>query len=238
MSAFETFSSRWFSIRNQFLDFLFPPRCVGCGRVGAWLCADCLAQIPRVKPPFCTRCGDAVTAPGLCARCQVAPLEIDRIRSAVYFKGTLRQAMHWLKYRGRTVLAVPLGGLMAEYWKQHPTPADVLVPVPLHTDRLRARGYNQAALLAREMARRVGLMVEEQTLVRCRSTSSQVKLNAQQRKQNVHGAFTCSGDGLAGKQVLLIDDVCTTGATLEACAIALRAGGARQVQALTLARAL
>ena len=110
--------------------------------------------------------------------------------------------------------------------------------MPLHADRLHARGYNQAALLAREMARRVGLTVEEQTLLRRRSTSSQVKLNAQQRKKNVHGAFTCSGDGLAGKRVLLIDDVCTTGATLEACAIALRAGGAREVQALTLARAL
>ena len=84
--------------------------------MGTWLCTDCLAQIPRVEPPFCTRCGDAVTAPGLCARCQTAPLEIARIRSVVYFEGALRQAMHWLKYRGRTALAVPLGGLMAEYW--------------------------------------------------------------------------------------------------------------------------
>ncbi len=238
VTTVETLGLRWVSLYNQFLDFLFPPRCVGCGRVGAWLCPDCLAQIPRVKPPFCTRCGDAVTTPGLCARCQVAPLEIDRIRSAVYFEGALRHAMHWLKYRRRTALAVPLGGLMAEYWEQHPMPADVLVPVPLHADRLRTRGYNQAALLAREMARRLGLAVEEQTLLRCRSTSSQVKLDARQRKQNVHGAFVCSGDGLAGKRVLLIDDVCTTGATLEACTIALRAGGARQVQALTLARAL
>ncbi|OQY19335.1 MAG: ComF family protein [Chloroflexi bacterium] len=225
-------------MRNQFLDLLFPPRCVSCGQVGTWLCAECLDQIPRVEPPFCTRCGDRVGAAGLCVRCRTAPLQIDRIRSAVYFEGALRQAMHWLKYRSRTALAKPLGGLMAAYWEQHPMPADVLVPVPLHADRLRARGYNQAALLAREMAHRVGLTVEEQTLVRQRSTSSQVKLGAKQRKQNVHGAFSCSGDGLADKRVLLIDDVCTTGATLEACAIAVRAGGARAVQALTLARAL
>jgi len=155
----------------------------------------------------------------------------------VYFEGALRKAMHWLKYRGRTALADPLGGLMAEYWAQHPMQFDVIVPVPLHADRLRKRGYNQAALLARQMARRVGLMEEEQTLVRQRSTSRQVDLNAKQRKQNVRDAFHCSGDGLAGKQILLIDDVCTTGATLEACAIALLAGGARNVQALTLARA-
>ena len=116
-------------------------------------------------------------------------------------------------------------------------PADVVVPVPLHTARLRERGSNQAALLAREMARRVGLVVEEQTLVRWRVTAPQVELDARQRKENVRDAFRCSGDALAGKQVLLIDDVYTTGATLEACAVALYEGGARDVRALTLARA-
>jgi len=237
VSVIEAFGSRWLGFRGQFLDLLFPPRCVGCGRVGAWLCADCLDQIPRVEPPFCTRCGDKATDDGLCARCQTSPLQIDCIRSAVYFEGTLRQAVHWLKYRGRTALAQPMGGLLAEYWMQHPMPADVVVPVPLHADRLRERGYNQAALLAREMAGRAGLAMDEQTLTRQRSTSPQTELDAKQRKQNVHDAFRCSGEGLAGKQVLLIDDVCTTGATLEACAVALCAGGARSVQALTLARA-
>ncbi|MFQ6099724.1 MAG: ComF family protein [Anaerolineae bacterium] len=145
--------------------------------------------------------------------------------------------MHRLKYRGRTVLAEPLGGLMAAYWTQHPMSADLVVPVPLHPARLRERGYNQAALLAREMARRTGLVVEEQALIRQRATAPQVELNARQRKENVRDAFRCSGNSLAGKRVLLIDDVCTTGATLEACAVALYAGGARDVQALTLARA-
>ena len=115
-------------------------------------------------------------------------------------------------------------------------PADVIVPVPLHTARLRERGYNQASLLAHEMACRVGLTLNEQTLVRRRATASQVKLDARQRKENVRDAFRCSDDTLAGKQVLLIDDVCTTGATLAACAVALHEGGARSVQALTLAR--
>ena len=117
-------------------------------------------------------------------------------------------------------------------------PADVLIPVPLHAARQRERGYNQAGLLAREMARRVGLAVDEQTLVRQRATSPQVGLDAVQRGQNVRDAFHCAKSGLAGKQVLLVDDVCTTGATLEACAIALcEEGAARGVQALTLARA-
>jgi len=145
--------------------------------------------------------------------------------------------MHWFKYRGRTVLAEPLGELMAAYWTQHPMPIDVVVPVPLHAARLRERGYNQAALLAHEMARRVGLTVDERVLLRQRATAPQVELDAEQRKENVQQAFRCSGNGLKGRRVLLIDDVCTTGATLEACAIALYDGGAREVRALTLARA-
>jgi ComF family protein len=155
----------------------------------------------------------------------------------VYFEGALREALHQLKYRGHTALAEPLGNLMAVYWMQHTIPADVVVPVPLHAARLRERGYNQAALLARAMAQRIGLPLDERTLVRERATAPQVDLDARQRKENVHDAFRCSDRTLAGRQVLLVDDVCTTGATLEACAVALYEGGARGVQALTLARA-
>ena len=173
----------------------------------------------------------------LCTRCQASPLQIECIRSVVYFEGHLRKAVHELKYNGCTALAEPLGGLMATYWSQRSMQADVVVPVPLHAARLRERGYNQAALLAREMACRVGLAVDERTLVRHRATAPQVELDAKQRKENVHDAFYCSGDGLAGRHVLLVDDVCTTGSTLEACAAALYEGDARGVQALTLARA-
>ena len=237
MSVIETFRLHWDGLRDQFLSLLFPPRCVGCRRTGAWLCVECLDQIPLVEPPFCARCGDRVVADGLCARCQSSPLQIERIRSAAYFEGVLRKAMHGFKYRRRTALAGPLGGLMAACWAQHSMPVDVIVPVPLHAARLRQRGYNQAALLAREMARRVGLVVDERTLVRQRATAPQIKLDARQRKENVRDAFYCSCNALAGRRVLLIDDVCTTGATLEACAVALYEGGARSVQALTLARA-
>ncbi len=149
----------------------------------------------------------------------------------------LREAVHRLKYNGCTALAEPLGDLMATYWMRNAMPSDIVVPVPLHADRLRERGYNQAALLARALARRVGLTLDEQTLVRKRATAPQVDLDAEQRQENVRDAFLCTGDRLANKRVLLIDDVCTTGATLEACAVALYQGGARSVQALTLARA-
>jgi ComF family protein len=173
----------------------------------------------------------------LCARCRTSPLQIERIRAAVYFEGALREAIHHLKYKGHTALVKPLGNLMATYWQQHPMPADVVVPVPLHAIRLHERGYNQAALLARELTQQAGLTLDERMLVRKRATAPQVKLSAKERRENVHDAFYCCDDGLAGKRVLLIDDVCTTGATLEACAIALHESGARSVQALTLARA-
>jgi ComF family protein len=238
VSIIETVGLRWGGLCSQCLDLLFPPRCIRCRQVGAWLCAECLDQIPRVEPPFCSRCGDAVVDGELCDRCRTSPLRVECIRSAVYFEGALREAIHHLKYHGRTALAEPLGGLMATYWLQNPMPVDVLVPVPLHTARLRERGYNQAALLAREMGLQVGLAVDEQTLIRQRATAPQVELDAVQRRENVRDAFHCSGNGLVGKRVLLIDDVCTTGATLEACAIALYdEGETGGVQALTLARA-
>jgi ComF family protein len=164
-------------------------------------------------------------------------MQIERIRSVVYLEGAVREAIHQFKYDGRTVLVEPLVDLMAAYWTEHPMSVDVVVPVPLHAARLRERGYNQAALLARELARRIGLPLNERVLVRQRATTPQVGLDARQRRENVQDAFSCSSNDLAGKRVLLIDDVCTTGATLEACAVALYGGGAGSVQALTLARA-
>lgn len=233
----ETVSLRWRSCWNQFLDLVLPPRCIDCRRLGVWLCPECISRFPRVEAPVCARCGGTVVTDGLCARCRTSPLQIECIRSVIYFEGTLREAVHLFKYSGRTVLAEPMGDLMAAYWRQNPMPVDVVVPVPLHTARLRERGYNQAALLAREMARRAGLAVDAEVLVRQRATASQVDLDAQQRRENVRAAFRCSSDRLAGQRVLLIDDVCTTGATLEACSVALSEGGVRSVQALTLARA-
>lgn len=149
----------------------------------------------------------------------------------------MREAIHRLKYSNSRDLAAPLGEMMVTYWQDVHLPTDVIVTVPLHARRLRQRGYNQAALLARELGRGVGLPVLENALIRVRDTSPQVDLNAKERKENVRGAFHCPDDRLAGKNVLLVDDVYTTGATLEACSMALKQRGVRTVWALTLARA-
>jgi len=147
----------------------------------------------------------------------------------------LREAIHRFKYQNMRGLAEPLGELLASYVVEHSLPASVLVPVPLHPARLAERGYNQAALLAREMGRRLDLPVVENSLLRVRATRQQVGLNAEERQANVAGAFACRDAQLAGQQVLLIDDVYTTGATLTACGAALAAIGAASIWGLTLA---
>lgn len=222
-------------IKRGLLDLLFPPRCVGCRETGSLLCAKCRDEFELLEPPFCPHCGRPRTNGRLCPLCQRDPLRIDGVRSVAYFDGTLREAIHRFKYSNLQDLAIPLGKLMGDYWEKSPLPAEIIVPVPLHTDRLRERGYNQAALLARELGKNIGLPVSENSLVRVRATRPQVDLNAQERKENVSDAFRSSNVDLRAKRVLLVDDVCTTGATLEACSIALRQVGVRSVWALTLA---
>ncbi|MDY7039964.1 MAG: ComF family protein [Chloroflexota bacterium] len=127
---------------------------------------------------------------------------------------------------------------MANYLQENPITAEAIVPVPLHPTRERTRGYNQSALLARRITEATELPICENLLARVQATSPQVELGAEERRQNVHGAFQCQSGAARGRRILLIDDVCTTGATLEACSQALRADGATSVWALTLARAL
>ncbi len=223
-------------IKRALLDLLFPPRCVGCGKAGTWFCEECYAQIEFIQPPLCPRCGRPTIGGRLCFLCQRDPLRIDGIRAVAYFEGPLRKAIHRFKYDNLRDLAVPLGRLLAVYLERDPLPAEVIVPVPLHPKRLRERGYNQSALLARRLGELTGLPLLEGSLLRVRETAPQVELSAQERKENVRDAFACVDEQVAGKRVLLIDDVCTTGATLEACSIALAQRRPRSVWALTLAR--
>lgn len=188
----------------------------------------------------------------MCDSCRQAPLAIDGIRSVLRFEGSTRQVIHRFKYGNRPVLATPLAGLMAEYWREQPLPTDVIVPVPLHVARQRQRGYNQAHLLANALGHHIGLPVSGDVLWRVRPTPAQVGLSMAERRANVRGAFasldTANAQGssiigvnpvhpIRGHRVLVVDDVCTTGATLEACSLALRAAGAASVWGLTVARA-
>ena len=149
----------------------------------------------------------------------------------------MQQAIYKLKYGNIRALVQPLAGLLRDYLLTYPVSGKILVPVPLHPKRLRERGYNQSRLLARELGNLIGLPVIDDCLLRLRYTSPQVKTSTvAERQKNVVGAFTCRGDRLRDKQVLLIDDVSTSGATLDACATALKTAGAVSVWGLTLAR--
>ncbi len=222
--------------KTALLDLLFPLRCLGCGREGSVLCPSCLPSLPRIELPFCQRCGIPDTEGNLCTACTNHPLSIDGIRSVFLFKGTARQLVLQFKYRHLKAAAAPLGQLMADYLRAGPLPGEVIVPVPLHPKRQRRRGYNQASLLAAEVGRLTGLPVMEDTLVRVRDTAPQARsAGALERRINVRGAFECPRE-LSGERVILIDDVCTTGATLDACATALKAAGTASVWGFTAAR--
>lgn len=226
----------WQDTRKALLDLVFPPRCVGCGRKGAYLCEACLGQIHFVDPPLCPRCGRSFSGWGLCSFCQRHLPLIEGIRAVAYFEGGLREAIHPFKYQGLTALAPTLGKLMTTYFEDASFAVEVIIPVPLHPSRVKERGYNQALLLAQELAKETGLPLWEDSLVRATPTPPQIGLTAIRRRENVRDAFLSTDQRLAGKRVLLIDDVCTSGATLEACSVALHKPGAESVWGLVLAR--
>ncbi|MFC1945061.1 ComF family protein [Chloroflexota bacterium] len=161
---------------------------------------------------------------------------MEGIRSVLLFEGLVRQVGHGFKYGNMKILALPLGRLMAEYLASNPLPVEVVIPVPLHKRRLRRRGYNQSSLLGGQLSRITGLSLAEGALIRLRDTPSQASAGAAERRDNVEKAFACTDMDVQGKRILLIDDVCTTGATLDACAVALKEAGAASVWGLALAR--
>jgi ComF family protein len=214
---------------------VFPRKCVGCGRHGDWLCAGCADAVHWLKPPLCDCCGREIGAGSRCQECARERPRIDGIRACSRFEGAIRQAIHRLKYGGQRSLAQPLAELQVQVARQLPR-ADAVVPVPLHPARERRRGYNQSALLATELAGLMGLPLEPAAR-RVRETEDQVKLDRRARQANVKGAFAClDPSAIAGRRLLLVDDVCTTGSTLLACAEPMLRAGAAGVWGLVVAR--
>jgi ComF family protein len=202
------------AIARGLLDLLAPPRCAGCDE-----------PLSPSSPAFCEAC-ELLLDPG------------ERVGSAVsayLYGGPLADAVRRLKYGRRTELAPALGAMLAERALELSGEVDVVVPVPLHATRLRARGFNQAALLASPVARALGVPLATRELVRLRDTPPQAGLGGADRLRNVRGAFVATA--APGGRVLLVDDVRTTGATLAECAEALRVAGAEHVLTLVLARA-
>ncbi len=222
--------------KGMALDLLFPQWCVGCGKEGDFLCYSCRRSLPRITPPLCPRCGKPQPSGILCPGCVGWQAELDGIRSPFRFDGVIRQAIHQLKYRNLRAIAQPLAKLLQDFLSTNPMLGEVLMPVPLHQKRLRERGYNQSRLLAQELGKLINLPVVADCLIRQRHTPPQARTSTvDERRSNVANAFTCRNYRLQDKQVLLIDDVTTSGATLNACASALKSAGATSVWGLVLA---
>ncbi len=220
------------------VDLVFTPHCGGCNTPGSRLCAQCRASFQTLGPAVCGDCGYPLGPSGACASGLHPLAPLVGLRSAARFAGPLRQALHRLKYKRDIILADSLARELARAWRAYGLPAWTVLPVPLSAQGLQARGYNQAALLARGLADLARLPYQAEGLTRVRHTHSQVGLPAAARRANVRGAFAASREQVAGRSFILVDDICTTGATLAACAEALHLAGAAAIWGLTLGRAL
>jgi ComF family protein len=229
-------------IADSLLSVLLAPTCAACQRllehpIHGCICAACWSTVIRIAPPLCDRCGDPLPSSSvdLCRRCRRNTRAIDRGRAAGLYEGSLRAIVHAFKYEGRRSLAAPLGALMRRAAGDVLNDVACVVPVPLHWRRARQRGFNQAADLARTLGPPV-----LHALRRTRATRPQADLPAARRHKNVGDAFALArrvnANTLSGACVLLVDDVSTTGATLDACARVLKAAGVREVRALTAAK--
>ena len=219
------------------LDWLFPPSCVSCKKEGVDFCDECKASIKLIEGSVCPLCGVPRKGEGLCVFCRNSPPAFDGVRSWAVYAGGLRVVIHGLKYYNRLSLSLPLGEMLAGLFAQQEWQIDLVTAVPLSGRRRRERGYNQSLMIARAFQRLTGLPLREQALLRLRHTSSQVGLTLAQRLENAAGAFGAERALCKEKTVLVIDDVCTSGATLRACAQALKEAGAVRVYGLTVARA-
>lgn len=219
------------------LDWLLPPRCGACRLVGSWFCERCRSRVRRLDGPLCRRCGRELEFPRAGCGCRTRLRALTRARAAAAYEGSLEKMLHRFKYEGWKCLAPALTDLLADRLAIDGAPATLILAVPLHRRRLRQRGYNQSELLAAELRRRLGLSGSAAgRLVRIRDTPPQVGLDRLHRHANVARAFAWEGLHLAAAPILLVDDVATTGATLEACAQALKAAGSGVVHGLTVAR--
>ena len=227
---------------DALLTSLLAPVCAVCDGVldeplSGCVCGSCWTSIRPITPPICDRCGDPLSRSiGRCLNCTGSFSIVRRARAIGEYEGTLREIIHALKYSGRHSLARPLAERMRQRGRDLIDEADFVVPVPLHWRREYQRGFNQA----RELARQLGPPVVD-ALQRRRATRAQVELAADRRVANVAGAFArrkgvFRSSSIQGKRILLIDDVSTTGATLEACAQVLKEDGAADIYALTAAR--
>ena len=233
-------------IARCFVDILFPPQCLSCENApkeGSPFCDDCAARITFIGDALCPVCGIPYHTAGadrhLCGDCITAPPPFSVARACGIYESALMDAIHRFKYGDNPAVGNALGDIMASrsYDSLDIAGFDVIMPVPLHPSKLRRRGFNQALVLARRIARKYRLPIDFMSLRRTKPTPAQVDLSGTERRNNVRGAFVVNRKrSVEGRRVLLVDDVYTTGSTVKECARTLMRAKASDVSVLTLAR--
>ncbi len=227
-------------------ELLFPAFCLACGRqLSSWrlplLCGDCGAEVSFIRPPLCSCCGLPFNCgpDHFCGDCLAQTFAFDRARAALLYREPTISLIHSLKFAGQLTGLATMAALArdAAGYRDLAVP-DLILPVPLHPQRLRERGFNQALLLGRACFPEQSRIINVDLLVRRRATLPQTRLSGKERRQNLAAAFTVTRPGsVKNKKILLIDDVFTTGSTVHECAVTLRRAGAARIEIFTIARA-
>ena len=220
------------------LDLLFPPSCCGCGKLGSLFCRDCQQKLESVPLPVCEVCGLPQNKTGICTECEITRPTFFALRSCTVYKDPARPALLSLKFHGKSGLGPAFARIIAPFLDGLGWQADYITPIPISQKRSKERGYNQAELIAYPLARLLGWQFNSSALSRTGHSNSQVGLGAKERRKNVQGVFHAEPHVVNGKTILLVDDIATSGSTLDSASSTLLEAGARKVLALTFARAL
>lgn len=224
---------------RKILDFVYPSgfSCLICTREifdDRFVCDECYKTLPHLSGNLCKRCSDTIVSGDYCEHCKGKDFFCSKILSPFVYDGFIKMSVHGLKFSGRKYLAEFLGTYMAKKFLSEDIKCDIVMPVPLCEERLRKRKYNQASLIAEKFCEITNLPLDITTLARAKNTPPQAKLTFKERRENIIGAFKVIDKlKVKGKTILLIDDVYTTGSTLNECAKALMKAGAKNVIAIT-----
>ena len=233
--------SRLFKWTWKIIDLVYPSQCAGCGENGIRWCNDCQKKLVLVERNTCSKCGEPLKTEGreICLRCATGVTYFQQLKSYAVYQDPLKSAIQQFKYKRNLGLGEIFAGDLMDILKKSNWQIDLIVPVPLSKTRIRERGYNQALVLARPLGWKMEIPVQENLLVRHRDTKPQVGLSLAEREQNLQDAFRTKDSGcIAGKNILIVDDVITSGSTMNACAKAFHEAGAGAVYGVSLARAI
>lgn len=235
MSA-EAFGFQAVSFGWRLLWRLFPPGCIGCGTSGAEICGACLESVERPVGKTCDRCGKMLTGTGVCPLCSgLETIWFERVRSAFVYEGLIRKAIHAFKFERKLGLSFLFADAIFSVYLEMKTRVDIVLPAPISRARRAERGYNQSAWVARTFSLKTGIPYSVTALQKARDTAHQALLTEAARRTNLSGVFEAEPGDIQGKSVLVVDDVLTTGTTMNECSRALREAGAASVFGITIA---